>query len=268
LKQEILKALGITGVVGSEILCFDVIDSTNTYLRKAALDGAVDGTVVIADYQTAGRGRLERSFQSPAGKGIYLSVLLRPQLSPESLLPVTALAGVAVCNAVEKVCGVRPGLKWPNDLVLGNRKLCGILAEMGMDADSGLPYLVLGVGLNVLQDTEDFSPEIREIATSLTIELKRHVSRSALAAAMIEELDQMYAALKKGKTESYLVAYRKDCVNLGKAVQLIGMDGLRESAEAVDVDETFGLVVQTSSGIKKTIRWGEVSVRGLYGYID
>ena len=125
-------------VIGCEIRRFDCLDSTNTYLKREALAGARDGTVAIADYQTAGRGRRERSFQSPAGKGIYLSVLLRPRLPPERLLLVTALAGVAVCEAVERVCGIRPGLKWPNDPVLGNRKLCGILTELVTDPERGL----------------------------------------------------------------------------------------------------------------------------------
>ena len=106
----------------------------NIDAKQIALDGAADGTVVVANCQTAGRGRMDRSFQSPRDKGIYLTVLLRPDLPTERLIPVTALAGVAVCEAVEQVCGVRPGLKWPNDPVLGNKKLCGILTEMSLAA--------------------------------------------------------------------------------------------------------------------------------------
>ena len=245
---------------------FDVLDSTNTCLKQLAQEGAPHGTVVIADCQTAGRGRMDRSFQSPAGKGLYLSVLLRPDLPPERLLPVTAQAGVAACDAVEQVCGVRPGLKWPNDLVLGGRKLCGILTELGMDADLR-PWLVVGIGVNVSQTAADFSPDVAEIATSLTAQLQREVSRAALAAALIESMDRLYVALTEDSLGAYLAAYRRDCVNLGRTVQLLSVDGRRETAEAVDVDDTFGLIVRTVEE-EKTVRSGEVSVRGLYGYVE
>lgn len=253
---------------GRTLICLDEVDSTNTYLRQMALEGAADGTAVVADSQTAGRGRMGRSFQSPKGKGIYLSVLYRPDLPPERMMSVTALAGLAVCDAVERLCGVRPGLKWPNDPVLGNRKLCGVLTEMALEGETGrVRHLVVGIGVNVLHTQEDFQDEVAEIATSLSMELGRPVSRSALTAALLEELDRVYAALKSGDLAAYLAAYRRDCVNLGKTVQLIGTEG-RETVVAVDVDEAFGLVVRTADGQERVVRSGEVSVRGLYGYVE
>lgn len=267
MEQAIRELLQETVVVGKLLRYYDVLDSTNTYLKRLAQEGAADGTVAIADHQTAGRGRMERTFQSPTGKGIYLSALLRPDLPPERLLPVTALAGVAVCDAVERVCGVRPGLKWPNDMVLNGKKLCGILTEMGLDAERR-PWLVVGIGINVSQTAEDFSPEVASIATSLAAELRKEVSRPALAAALIEALDRLYAALMSGDLSVYLRAYRRACVNIGKTVQLIHADGSRELAEAVDVDDAFGLTVCTAGGERRTVRSGEVSVRGLYGYIE
>ena len=250
------------------LYCFDTIDSTNTYARKIALEGAVDGAAVIADHQTAGRGRMGRSFQSPRGKGIYLSVLFRPHLPPERLMPVTALAGLAVCDAVERLCGVRPGLKWPNDPVLGSRKLCGVLTEMALEGETGrVQHLVVGVGVNVLHGPEDFQDEVADIATSLQMELGKPVSRPHLTALLLEELDRVYEALRADDLTAYLAAYRRDCVNLGKTVQLIGAEG-RETVTAVDVDEAFGLVVQMPDGSRKTVRSGEVSVRGLYGYVE
>ena len=211
---------------------------------------------------------MDRSFQSPRDKGIYLTVLLRPDLPTERLIPVTALAGVAVCEAVEQVCGVRPGLKWPNDPVLGNKKLCGILTEMSLEAETGrLQYLVVGIGVNVLHEETDFSPDVAEIATSLRMQLGHPVSRPALAAAMIEGLDRLYTALKTGNLSAYLAAYRRDCVNLGKTVQLLGTQG-RETVTAVGIDDEFGLVVRAADGTEKTVRSGEVSVRGLYGYVE
>ena len=194
-------------------------------------------------------------------------MLLRPEVPAERLLPVTALAGVAVCDAVERVCGMRPGLKWPNDPVLGNRKVCGILTEMVVD-DRGRPNVILGIGVNVSQTAEDFTPEVAGIATSLMMETGESVSRAVLIAALIEVTDRLYAALLNGDLTAYLSAYRRDCVNLGKTVQLIAPDGSRETAAAVDVDEAFGLVVRTGEGTEKTVRSGEVSVRGLYGYVE
>lgn len=261
--EEFRALLGPTAVAGREILYFEEIGSTNTYAKQLAREGAAEGTVVIAGSQTAGRGRMERSFQSPPDRGVYLSLLLRPQLPPQKLLPVTALAGVALCDGVERLCGVRPGLKWPNDPVLGGRKLSGILAETAGDG-----ALVLGIGVNVSQTPADFSPDVAEIATSLEMELQRPVSRAALAARLLEELDRMYAALLAGDLTAYLAAYRRDCVNLGRRVQLLTPDGARETAAAVGIDEEFGLVVRTDGGEERTVRSGEVSVRGLYGYVE
>ena len=267
-EAEIRSFLGETAVVGRELRCFAELDSTNNYLKTQT--AAPDGTAAVADSQTAGRGRMDRSFQSPKGQGIYLSVLLRPRLSPDRLPPVTALAGVAVCAAVERVCGVRPGLKWPNDPVLNGKKLCGILTEMSLEAETGrVQSLVLGIGVNVGQGPEDFSPEVREMATSLLQALGQPVSRPRLTAALLEELDRAYAALLAGDLSAYLAAYRRDCVNLGKTVQLIPFGGgERETAQAVDVDGEFSLVIRGSGGRERTVRSGEVSVRGLWGYAD
>lgn len=267
MEQQFQRLLGKTDLVGKKILYFDEIDSTNTYGKKIALEGAPDGTVILADSQTGGRGRLGRAFQSPKGKGLYLTALLRPDLPLQQLLPVTTLAGVAVSDAVEQVCGVRPGVKWPNDLVLGGRKLCGILAELVVDGD-GKPCVVLGVGINVSQTAADFSPEVAEIAISLETALGREVSRAVLAAAVIRAFDRLYIALRTGDLSESLAVYRRDCVNLGKTVQLIAPDGTRENVTAVDIDEEFGLVVRESDGRERIIRSGEVSVRGLYGYTE
>ena len=266
-EREVRRFLGQSGILGRELHCLDTIDSTNSYAKRIAMTGAPEGTVVIANDQTAGRGRMGRQFQSPRDKGIYLSVLLRPEMEPQRLMPVTAMAGVAVCDAVEKVCGVRPGLKWPNDPVIGNRKLCGILTEMSLEGETGrVQYLVLGIGINVGQEAEDFSPEVAAIATSLSAYLGRPVSRPELAAALIHELERLYETLKAGDLSDYLNAYRRDCVNLGKTVQLLGEE--REVVTAVDIDGEFGLVVRTGVGGEKTVRSGEVSVRGMYGYVE
>ena len=268
-EEEVRSHLPATEAVGRELHCFDELDSTNTYAKKLALTGAADGAVVIADCQTAGRGRMERRFQSPRGKGIYLTALLRPGLTPERFLPITALAGVAVCEAVEQVCGLRPQLKWPNDPVVNGKKICGILTEMSMEGETGrLQYLVVGIGINVLEQPEDFTEDVAAMATSLLQVTGKPISRAALAAALTAALDRLYAALKRGDLSEYLAVYRRDCVNLGKPVQLIRPDGSRQAVTAVDVDDQFSLVVRDGEGKTFTVRSGEVSVRGMYGYVE
>ena len=249
-----------------DLRCLEEIDSTNSYLKREALAGAPHGTAAAANCQTAGRGRMTRSFQSPPGKGVYLSVLLRPQLPPGELMGVTGMTAVAVCNAVERTAGVRPGIKWTNDLVLNGRKLCGILTELALEGETGMTQsLIIGAGVNVSHTPEDFGPEVSKMATSLAQE-GFPVSRAALAAAMIEELYRLSDALGRD-TGAWVEDYRRDCVNLGKRVQLLWTDR-RTEAEAVDVDSQFGLVVRLPDGSLTTVRTGEVSVRGLYGYVE
>lgn len=268
-EAEIRRFLKPVACVGRSLCCLEEVDSTNTYCKQAALSGAQEGTVVIADCQRAGRGRMDRTFQSPAGKGVYLSALLRPRVPTEALMSVTALTAVAVSNAIEQVCGVRPGIKWTNDLILGGKKLCGILTELSLEGESGrIQYLVIGIGVNVLQGPEDFSPDVAQMATSLRQELGRPVSRAELAAAEIRELDRLYAALCSGETAPYREAYRRACVTLGREVQLLRADGSREQVQALDIDDQFGLVVRRNDGTRTVIRSGEVSVRGMYGYAE
>lgn len=267
-ETAVRACLGETKRVGRTLACFAQIDSTNAYLKRAAAEGAADGAVAVADEQTGGRGRRGRSFSSPAGKGVYLSALLRPDVEPTRLLPLTGFVAVAVCNAVERAAQVRPQIKWTNDLVLGSRKLCGILTELSVEGESGaLQYVVVGVGVNVAQTREDFADGLEDIATSLLLETGVNVSRAALAAALVEELDALYDALLRGETQAYLDAYRRDCLTIGREVQLLWQD-TRERVRAVGVDDALGLEVVRGDGSRDVIRTGEVSVRGLYGYVE
>ena len=242
------------------------VDSTNTACKRLAAENAPDGTVVMADCQTAGRGRRGRSFASPRAMGLYLSILWRPDCSPESLLPLTALTAVAVCRAVERTGGVSPAIKWPNDLVLNGRKLGGILTELSLEGESGhIDYVIVGIGINCRQRPEDFDPEIREIAGSLDMVLPVQVKRAALAAALTEELDTLRHEVML-HPEKWLEDYRRRCLTVGSRVQILRGQERRE-AEAVAVDERFGLIVRYDDGKEETLRSGEVSVRGLYGYV-
>ena len=238
------------------------VDSTNNYCKTLALQGATDGTVVLADRQTAGRGRLGRSFQSDVPLGIYLSVLWRMDVTPQQLMALPALAAAAACRAVERVCGCAVEIKWPNDLVLHGRKVGGILTESVWD--DGTCATVVGTGINVSHQVQDFAPELQEMAASLQMLLKKEISRGALAAALIEELDALRVQATE-QAECWLAEYRRRCLTLGKEVQIITGE-TRRVATALEVDDTFGLVVREADGTQNIVRAGEVSVRGLYGY--
>lgn len=245
------------------LTCMDSIDSTNSFLKREAIDGAPHGSVAVANSQSAGRGRLGRTFQSPSGKGIYLSVLLRPQLHGEALLCATGMAAVAVRRAIQRTTGAEVGIKWTNDLLLHGKKLAGILAETVVLG--GEIALVIGVGVNVHQQREDFTGEVADIATSLAME-GWEIDRTTLTAALIEELYALDGALDCDHS-AYVAEYRQYCVTLGCAVRLLWQEG-QHRATALDIDDQFGLVVRLEDGTVTTVRTGEVSVRGLYGYTE
>lgn len=263
MKQEILSALG-SHPWAEALIWYNCIDSTNDEAKRLAAKGAPHGTVLIADRQTKGRGRMGRTFQSPGGKGIYLSVILRPECKPDKLMHLTCAVAVAMCDAVEAVCGARPGVKWINDLILQKKKLGGILTEMSVAADGDVQYAVVGIGINCSQKEEDFPPELREIAVSLETALGKPVSRAALAAEMVRTLAQMSQDLQ-AKKYTLLDIYRSDCVTIGKEV-MVHSSQESNRGYAVDVDSDGALVVRFSDGSIRAVQSGEVSVRGLYGY--
>ena len=253
-------------LVGRQLLFLDQVDSTNTEAKRQAARGAAEGLVILSDRQSAGRGRAGRSFHSPAGSGLYLSALLRPPLPLDAVAHFTAWTAVAVCDGIEAACGVRPRIKWTNDLVLNGKKLCGILTELGVDRTTGtLDYLVVGVGINVSQQPGDFPEDIRTIATSLSRELGRPVDRAGLAAEVIRALDRMYARFPADKS-AYLEQYRRDCLTVGNPVRLVTPVSSRD-AFATGIDSDFRLLVELPDGRTEAVSTGEVSVRGLYGYV-
>jgi BirA family biotin operon repressor/biotin-[acetyl-CoA-carboxylase] ligase len=249
----------------TRVCCLDSVDSTNKRLKEMAEEGAPDGQIVLANEQTRGRGRLGREFASPRDSGIYLSMLLRPSVPLSDMVCVTARTAVAVGRAVERVCGVAPGIKWVNDLVMDGRKICGILTELSLEGESGMiPSVVIGIGVNVNEAEADFPEELRPVATSLSEQTGKAQPRAALAAAMIEELDAMAAGWQQNR-QADLEAYRKASVTVGQAVTVIAPAGERFGL-ALDVGEDYALRVRYDDGTEADIQSGEVSVRGLYGY--
>lgn len=249
----------------AELHWFDSIGSTNDHLKALARQGAPHGTAVIAGHQTGGKGRMGRSFESPAGKGVYLSLLLRPVAAPTQLMHLTCAAAVAMCDALEAVCGIRAGIKWTNDLVWGRRKLGGILTELGLGPGGSVDYAIIGIGINCCQQPGDFSPEVREIATSLTLAINAPVDPAAVAASMLESLYHMDGILLSQK-EAILNRYRSSCITVGRAVSVVRGAQVRHGT-ALDVDDSGALVVAFTDGSAEAVNSGEVSVRGMYGYI-
>ena len=243
---------------------FVTIGSTNDHLKALARQGAPHGTVLIADHQSNGHGRLGRSFQSSAGVGVYLSILLRPDCLPGELMHLTCAAAVAMCDAVEQAAGFRPGIKWTNDLVFGRQKLGGILTELGF-ANGRVDYAIIGIGINCCQAQEDFAPEIRSIAASLSMVTGTKIDRSRVAAAMMDALQQMDKSLLMEKQE-ILRKYRENCVTIGQDISLVQGDEVRHG-KALSVDGDGGLVVRFAVGTFQTVNSDEVSVRGMYGYV-
>lgn len=248
----------------SLVQVLDCVDSTNNLAKTLAAQGAPAGTVVIAERQTGGRGRLGRGFSSP-GMGVYLSVILRPDAPPERLMHLTCAVAEVLCDGVEAASGLRPGIKWTNDLVSGGRKLCGILTELSLEAESGhVQYAVVGAGVNCGQKLSDFPPEIQDIAGSLTMLTGKPVDRNTLAAEMIRSLSRLDGSLVEHR-EQWMDRYRRDCVTIGRAVS-VSRAGETRWGQAVDVDGWGALLVDFGQG-PEAVHSGEVSVRGMYGYV-
>lgn len=266
MKDQITNLLRESCPWQDSLLWFDSIDSTNTAAKILAQQGASQGTVLIADHQTGGRGRRGRSFHSPVGTGIYMSVILRPGCFPGQLMHLTCAAAVAMCDAVEQVVGIRPGIKWTNDLVCGKRKIAGILTELGFCRDDSVDYAIIGIGINCNQNEQDFPEEIRSIAGSLRSVTGHEVSRAALAAAMMDAFYRMNQILLTEK-DSIMNRYRRDCITLNREISLLRADGTVRRGYAVDIDPDGGLVVDFPDSGRESVSSGEVSVRGMYGYL-
>ena len=265
MKERIVANLPNTFPWMKTIHYFDTIGSTNDEARRMAKSGAPHGTVLIAGHQTGGHGRRGRSFHSPAGSGIYMSVLLRPDCAPTELMHLTCAAAVAMCDAIEQAVGFRPGIKWTNDLVCGKRKIGGILTELGFTNQGLVDYAIIGIGINCTQTELDFPEDIRSIAASLAMVSQTCIETDVVAAAMVQALQEMDSQLMSAKAQ-ILAQYKKDCITLGQEIVLLRGDGKRYGI-ARDIDPDGGLVVEFQSGTLEVVSSGEVSVRGMYGYV-
>ncbi len=263
MKEKILSLLPADFCWRDRLHYFNITDSTNNQAKMLAAAGAPHGTVIFADHQTAGRGRLGRNFHSPANSGVYFSVILRPECKPTELMHLTCATAVAVCNGIQSATGIQPGIKWTNDLVADNRKIAGILTELSISqCDGAIDYAIVGIGINCSEQLSDFPEELSGIAGSLAMATRSVVSRALVAAEAINAISQMDLSQK----EQIMARYRSNCITIGRDVSLV-RQGVVVHALALDVDDDGALIVRYADGTVESVNSGEVSVRGMYGYL-
>lgn len=258
-KRELEQGLK-TKTMGQSIYFYEETDTTNNRARELALEGAPEGTLVIAEKQTAGRGRRGKVWESPLGTGIWMSLVLRPQIMPAEASVLTLLCGLATAEAIEAETGLSAGIKWPNDILINGKKAVGILTEMDCEM-SQVHFVIPGIGINV--NTASFPPEIADIATSLYLECGKTVSRRRLLHKVLERLEEHYETfLRTGSFAAMLEDYRKHCITLGKEVHVLGREPF--FAEALDITPEGELLVRRAdNGKEEVVFSGEVSIRGV-----
>ena len=256
--EDLLARLPKKRIVGRVIQVFQETASTNDVVEKLARDGVQEGVVVFAESQTKGRGRLGRKWVSPAKKGLWFSVLLRPQIRPVEATQLTVAAATALARAIQQQTSLSPDIKWPNDLLLRGKKVAGILTELSAEVDR-VKHIILGIGLDVNQSAADFPADVRKIATSLKLESGRAIDRAELAAAILQELDRDYARICEGGFAALADEWESRCTTIGQNVTIcIGDRRVRGRAEALDDDGA--LLVRTEHGRLERIIGGDVTV--------
>lgn len=260
LNEKRLKSLIKNKIIGKNLIVLDSVGSTNDYLKRLGNDGCENGTVVAAREQTNGKGRLGRQWQTKKDNGIAFSVLLRPQASPSEISSVTPLTGLAVCTALREFTGLDCLIKWPNDIIAGNKKIAGILTEMSAEFDA-VEYVIPGIGINVCQTS--FPQEIAYKATSVLLETGRHFDQNELLACILHRLEDVFMQTNLNFTPSASDEYRKLCATIGRTVSF--KRGTRRiSGTAVSVSDKGELEVMLSDGNICLVNSGEVTVQGIY----
>ncbi|MCF6464482.1 biotin--[acetyl-CoA-carboxylase] ligase [Clostridium sp. Cult2] len=253
-----------TDFIGRNIYYFDSLSSTNIKAKEMAMKER-EGTIIIAEEQTEGKGRLGRDWTSPKGKGIWMSIILKPQISPSEVAKIT-LIGAAAVNQGLKDIGIESYIKWPNDIVIHGRKVCGILTEMSCELNM-INYVVMGIGINVNLGKEDFGEELIDKATSLKDITGTKINRKVLLAKVLNHFEGLYLPfIELGDISKSIHISRRKSIVIGNEVKIIRGD-TEKIARAIDIDENGKLLVQYKDGEKEKIFSGEVSIRGFEGYI-
>ncbi len=249
----------IIGAGAGKYIYRNVVDSTNKIARQAAYEGAADGTVIVAEEQTGGKGRLERPFFSPREKGIYFSLLLRPKCLPKDASKFTLPAAVALAKTMERF-DLKPEIKWPNDVMFDGRKIAGILTELSAEIGR-VNYIVVGTGINVNVSRKEFPRNIRKVAASLSEMKGEDLPRADFFRALLEEFDKIYISINEEGFGKVFDLWRKYNITLGKNVNVISAEsGETFQGVAVDIDSDGALIVETKDG-RRTVYAGDVSIR-------
>lgn len=256
--DDLLARLGPTKVIGRDIRVFEQTTSTNDVVEKLARDGVREGVVVFAEAQTKGRGRLGRVWTSPARRGLWFSILLRPQLRPQETTQVTVAAATATWRAINRVTGLSPEIKWPNDILMGGKKLVGILTELSAEVDR-VKHITLGIGVSVNVTASEFPADLRKMATSLRIELGKPVVRAELATAILHELDADYARVNQGNFPALADEWEERCGTIGQQV-VVGIGERRIRGRAESLDDDGALLLRTEHGRLERIVGGDVTL--------
>ena len=259
LAPEVIEARLRSRVIGHPLEVLAEIGSTNDRAMAAGHAGGPEGLTILADRQTAGRGRRGRTWVSPPGVGLYTSILLRPPERPARISLLTLVAGLAVAEATREIAAVAARLKWPNDILVGDRKVAGILAEMST-TDERVICVVVGIGINVNHGPQDLPETQYPSAGSLAMATGRTIPRGHLAAAIYNALDRWYEVFRRGQFASILAAGRERSATLGRSVDVLADDG-RWRGRAVDLDADGALLVREESGALRRVLAGDVSIR-------
>ncbi|NPU84183.1 MAG: biotin--[acetyl-CoA-carboxylase] ligase [Syntrophaceae bacterium] len=246
------------GRFGRPLHLFGSVESTNLAALKLAAAGAPEGTAVIAEEQTAGRGRLNRTWQSPPGCNLYLSLVLRPAVEPAAAPQLTLLAGAAVAKALNRWCPGIVGVKWPNDVLIRDRKVCGILTELRLSG-GGISSVIVGIGVNVNIRREELDPAFRDAATSLLEETGTETDRTAVAAALLEELENLYDLWIREGFEAVRPHWLPYSVLTGKRIRVAFQDEVEEGT-AVGLDEDGALILEEPTGARKRVLAGDATI--------
>jgi BirA family biotin operon repressor/biotin-[acetyl-CoA-carboxylase] ligase len=257
--DDLLAHLGDSPrIIGRDIQVFKETTSTNDIIERLARDGVREGVVVFAESQTRGRGRLGRKWISPANQGLWFSVLLRPKLHPQESTQLTIASATALRRAIISATGLRPEIKWPNDLLIGGKKVAGILTELSAEADR-VHHLILGIGVDVNVAANELPAEIRPFATSLKIETGREIARVELAAVILRELDKDYARLGNGEFAAVADEWEEGCATIGRNVS-VRMGDRQISGRAESLDDDGALLVRTEHGHLERVIGGDVTL--------
>lgn len=254
-----------TKYIGKDIRYYNTIDSTNTKAKELGTAGAKEGTVVISEEQTGGRGRLGRQWVSPKFNGIWMSIILKPDIEPMDASKITQIGAAAVCMSINEL-GLKATIKWPNDIVLNGKKVCGILTEMSGELNK-INYIIMGIGINVNIEDEDFPGDIKDIATSIKIESGKKVKRKELVASIFNNFESLYDEFINSETiKRSINICRENSALIGNDIKIIKRNE-EVFAKAIGLTEDGELIVEYNDGKVDKIVSGEVSVRGMYGYV-